>query len=238
MRAIGEDVRLGSGTVVVAPRIVLEDGVTIADGGSVRCDEVFAAGALAAFGPRLELACRRAFVGAGLWAGRGIRIGGGGHRDPWATFVIGDLGFIGDEAFVNVGRPVLIGREAFVTMRSVLLTHNVGHSLLEGSRTASPASCSRTGRRSASGRSSYAGCRVGRESIVASNSYVVSDIPAGSLAVGVPARVSRARRAGPLSRPRQVAAARQIVDELARAAGAPRRRDRAARRSTAPTGSR
>ena len=40
---------------------------------------------------------------------RDIRVGGGGHRDPWATFVIGDQGFIGDEAFVNVGRPVLIG---------------------------------------------------------------------------------------------------------------------------------
>ncbi len=51
---VGEGVRLGSGTVVVAPRIVLEDGVTIGDGGSIRCDEVFAAGELAAFGPRLE----------------------------------------------------------------------------------------------------------------------------------------------------------------------------------------
>ncbi|HKI90862.1 MAG TPA: biotin/lipoyl-containing protein, partial [Gaiellaceae bacterium] len=107
---IGAGVRLGRGAVVVAPRIVLEDGVSIADGGSIRCDEIFAAGELAAFGRSFELACRRAFVGAGLWAGGGIRIGGGGHRDPWATFVIGDQGFIGDEAFINVGRPVLIGR--------------------------------------------------------------------------------------------------------------------------------
>ncbi len=59
----------------------------------------------------------------------------------------------------------------------------------------------------------YAGCRIGREAIVASNSYVVSDIHAGSLAVGVPARVAGAasRR---LTRPRQVALARRMLDEL------------------------
>jgi len=211
---LGEGVRFGSGAVVVAPRIVLEDGVTIGDGGSVRCDEVFAAGALAAFGPRLELTCRRAFVGADLWAGRAIRIGGGGHRDPWATFVIGDQGFIGDEAFVNVGRPVLIGREAFVTMRSVLVTHNIGHSLLEGFENRFAGIVLEDRVQVGIGAVVYAGCRVGRDSIVASNSYVVADIPAGSLAVGVPARVVGAS-SRPLSRPRQVAAARRLVDDLA-----------------------
>src|SRR5206468_8795402 len=59
----------------------------------------------------------------------------------------------------------------------------------------------------------YAGCRIGREAIVASNSYVVADVPAGMLAVGVPAKV-----AGPASRAvpraRQVSLARRILDEL------------------------
>ena len=215
---VGEGVRLGNGTVVVAPRIVLEDGVSIGDGGSVRCDEVFAAGELAAFGPRLEVACRRAFVGAGLWAGREIRIGGGGHRDPWATFVIGEQGFIGDAAFINVGRPVLIGREAFVTMRSVLVTHNIGHSPLEGFENRFAGIVLEDRVQVGIGAVVYAGCRIGRESIVASNSYVVADISAGSLAVGVPARVAGAS-SRPLSRPRQVAAAQRIVDDLAELLG-------------------
>ena len=82
--------------------------------------------------PDLELRCRRAFLGSGIWGGRSVRIGGGGHRDPWATLAVGDLAFVGDEAFVNVCRPVLIGREVFLTMRSLIVTHNIGHSLLEG----------------------------------------------------------------------------------------------------------
>ena len=45
---------------------------------------------------------------------------------------VGDLAFIGDESFVNVCRPVLIGREVFLTMRAMIVTHNIGHSVLEG----------------------------------------------------------------------------------------------------------
>ncbi len=50
---IGEGVTLGRGAIVVAPRIVLEDGVSIGDGGDVRCEEVFAAGELSSFGRAL-----------------------------------------------------------------------------------------------------------------------------------------------------------------------------------------
>src|SRR4029453_7125061 len=50
--AIGDGVRLGERTILVAPRIVLETGVEIAADGLVRCDEVFAVGALTSFGAR------------------------------------------------------------------------------------------------------------------------------------------------------------------------------------------
>ena len=99
---------------------------------TVVCEEVVAIGELSQFGADLELRCRRAFLGAGIWGGRSVRFGGGGHRDPWATLAVGDLAFVGDEAFVNVCRPVLIGREVFLTMRSMIVTHNIGHSVLEG----------------------------------------------------------------------------------------------------------
>jgi acetyltransferase-like isoleucine patch superfamily enzyme len=210
---IGEDVVLGRGVAIVAPRIVLEDGVRIEDGGRVECAEVFAAGALARFGPGLRLACRRAYVGAGLWGGARMVVGGGGHRDPWATFVVGDDAFIGDEAFVNVCRPVLIGAEAFVTMRSMIITHNIGHSIFEGFENRFAGVVVEDRAQVGLGAVVYAGCRIGREAIVASNSYVVSDIPPGALAIGVPARaVGAASR--PVPRQRQGALALQMLDEL------------------------
>jgi acetyltransferase-like isoleucine patch superfamily enzyme len=210
---IGDGVHLGRGTVVVAPRLVLEDGVRIEDGGRVQCAEVFAVGALARFGHSLQLSCRRAWIGGGVWAGVKLVIGGGGHRDPRATFVLGDDAFLGDEAFVNVARPVLLGAETFTTMRSMLVTHNIGHSVLEGFENRFAGIVVEDRAQVGLGAIVYAGCRIGREAIVASNSYVVSDVPAAMLAVGVPARVA-GPASRPVPRPRQVALVRRMLHEL------------------------
>ncbi len=210
---VGADVELGARTLVVSPQIVIGDGVTIGDGALVRCHEIFAAGALTQFGAGFELTCRRAYFGENGYIGRGARIGGGGNRDPWATFAAGDLVFIGEEAFVNPCRPVLIGREVFLTMRSVIVTHNVGHSLLEGFENRFAPVVLEDRSQIGIGTIVYAGCRVGREAIVASNSYVVSDIPAGKLAAGVPARVTGSAF-HPLSRERQGRLLERMIDEL------------------------
>jgi acetyltransferase-like isoleucine patch superfamily enzyme len=211
--SIGEGVVLGAGTTIVAPRIVLEDGVEIGAHSIVRCEELFAAGEIAWFGESLKLTCRRAFIGAGTWIAANVQIGGGGHRDPWATFVIGELGFMGGEAFVNVCRPVVVGREAFLTMRSVLLTHNIGHSVLEGFENRFAGVVLEDRAQIGVGAVVYAGCRIGREAIVVSNSYVVNDIQEGVLAGGVPARpIGHASR--PPARSRQLEFARRTVDDL------------------------
>jgi acetyltransferase-like isoleucine patch superfamily enzyme len=210
---VGEDVVLGDGVSIDAERIVLGEGVRIGDGATIRCDEVFAAGALTLLGDELHLRCRRAFLGSNIWSDRGIRIGGGGSGDPWATLVIGDLAYLGAEAFVNVCRPVLIGREVFLTQRSMLLTHNVGHSVLEGFENRFAPVVLEDRSQIGLGTVVYAGCRVGRDAIVASNSYVVSDIPPGKLAIGVPARVSGPSYR-PLSPARRSELARRMFDEL------------------------
>ncbi len=210
---VGDEVVLGEGALVVAPRIVIEDGVRLGLGATVRCDEVVAIGALTQFGANLELLCRRAFVGAGVWGGRSVRFGGGGHRDPWAVLTVGDLAFVGDEAFVNVCRPVLIGREVFLTMRSMIVTHNIGHSVLEGFENRFAPVILEDRSQVGLGTVVYAGCRVGAEAIVASNSYVVGDIPPGAFAIGVPAKVtgSASHR---LSRTRQEELGRRMIDDL------------------------
>jgi len=210
---IGEDVDLGEGTLVVAPRVVIEDGVRIGPRGTVVCEEVVAIGELSQFGADLELRCRRAFLGAGIWAGRSIRFGGGGHRDPWATLSVGDLAFVGDEAFVNVCRPVLIGREVYLTMRSIIVTHNIGHSVLEGFENRFAPVVLEDRSQVGLGAVLYAGCRIGAEAIVASNSYVVGDIPAGAFAIGVPAKVTGSS-SHKLSDSRRLEIARRMIDEL------------------------
>ena len=210
---VGDDVELGEGSLVVAPRIVISDAVTLGPRATIVCEEAFAIGAVSQFGADLELRTRRAFLGAGIWGGRSVRIGGGGHRDPWATLAIGDLAFIGDEAFVNVCRPVLIGREVFLTMRSLIVTHNIGHSVLEGFENRFAPVVLEDRSQVGLGAVLYAGSRIGAEAIVASNSYVVGEIPAGSFAIGVPAKAtgSSSHR---LSDTRRLELARRMVDDL------------------------
>ena len=210
---IGEGVVLGEGSLVAAPQIVIEDGVEIGSRATIRCEEVVAIGESSQFGVDLELLCRRAFLGAGIWAGKSIRFGGGGHRDPWAVLTVGDLAFVGDEAFVNVCRPVLIGREVFLTMRSLIVTHNVGHSLLEGFENRFAPVVLEDRAQVGLGAVIYAGCRIGAEAIVASNSYVTGDIPAGAFAIGVPAKVTGSS-SHKVSRTRQMELARRMIDEL------------------------
>jgi acetyltransferase-like isoleucine patch superfamily enzyme len=210
---IGDGVDLGDGSLVVSPRLVIDDGVRLGPGATIVCGEVFAAGALTQFGADLELRCRRAFLGAGIWGGRSVRIGGGGHRDPWATLTIGDLAFLGDEAFVNVCRPVLIGREVFLTMRSLIVTHNIGHSVLEGFENRFAPVVLEDRSQVGLGAVLYAGARIGAEAIVASNSYVVGEIPAGAFAIGVPAKATGSAR-HTLSDARRRDLARRFIDDL------------------------
>jgi acetyltransferase-like isoleucine patch superfamily enzyme len=210
---VGDGVVLGEDSVVIAPQVVLEDGVRIGPRANVRCEEIVAIGELSQFGPDLELLCRRAFVGRGIWAGRSIRFGGGGHRDPWAVLALGDLTFVGDEAFVNVCRPVLLGREVFLTMRSMIVTHNIGHSVLEGFENRFAPVVVEDRAQIGLGAVVYAGCRIGAEAIVASSSYVTGDIPAGSFAIGVPAKATGKARHEP-SRGRQVELGRKLIDDL------------------------
>ena len=210
---IGEGVDLGEGSLVLAPRLVVEDGVRLGPRATIVCEEAFAAGALTQFGPDLELRCRRAFLGAGIWGGRSVRIGGGGHRDPWATLTIGDLAFVGDEAFVNVSRPVLIGREVFLTMRSLIVTHNVGHSVLEGFENRFAPVVLEDRSQVGLGAVLYAGARIGAEAIVASNSYVVGEIPAGAFAIGVPAKATGSSK-HKLSDARRLELAHRFIDDL------------------------
>jgi acetyltransferase-like isoleucine patch superfamily enzyme len=210
---IGEGVDLGAGSLVLAPRLVIEDGVRFGARATIVCEEAFAAGELTQFGPDLELRCRRAFLGAGIWGGRSVRIGGGGHRDPWATLAIGDLAFVGDEAFVNVCRTVLIGREVFLTMRSLIVTHNIGHSMLEGFENRFAPVVLEDRSQVGLGAVLYAGARVGAEAIVASNSYVVGEIPAGAFAIGVPAKATGSSK-HKVSDARRFELARRFIDDL------------------------
>jgi hypothetical protein len=98
-------------------------------------------------------------------------------------------------------------------MRSLIVTHNIGHSALEGFENRFAPVVLEDRSQVGLGAVVYAGCRIGAEAIVASSSYVTSDVPASSFAIGVPAKVTGSSR-HQLSRPRQIELARRMIDDL------------------------
>jgi len=209
---IGEGTTLGANTVILAPRIVLGPRVRIAENSSIDCRERFAAGQYTTFQGGLTVKGGTVAIGENVYAGARIQIGGGGHGDPWSLLCVGDSSFLGDDLFINICRPVLIGKEVFLTQRSILVTHNVGHSVLEGYENRFAPIVLEDYSQIGMNSTVYAGTVVGRGAIVASNSYVISSIPAGKLAMGVPAKAVR-DAARTLSRERQLQIAEGMVQQ-------------------------
>jgi acetyltransferase-like isoleucine patch superfamily enzyme len=209
---VGNGVLLGDGAVVIAPQIVIGDRVHIGENSLVQCRERFLAGQLTSFRGGLSVRGGVVVLGENVFGGRNVQIGGGGHGDPWSMLSVGNGTYIGDDVFVNICRPVLIGKEVFLTQRSILVTHNIGHSILEGYENRFAPIVLEDYSQVGMNSTIYAGSRIGRGSIVGSNSYVISSIPPGKIAVGVPARVIRdATR--PLDRQRQIEIVHGMVRE-------------------------
>jgi acetyltransferase-like isoleucine patch superfamily enzyme len=208
---IGKNVHIGKGTLIISPCIQLCDGVRIGDESSLILRERITIGDLSSFRAGLSIHGGTAILGANIFAGGHIQIGGGGNGDPWSVLVVGDGTYLGDDLFINTCRPVLIGKEVFLTQRSILVTHNIGHSILEGYENAFAPIVLEDFAQVGMNCTLYAGSRVGHSAIVASNSYVISSIPRGKLAIGVPAVVVR-DAARTTDRKKQL----QIVDTMVR----------------------
>lgn len=208
---VGEGVVLFPGSVAIAPNIAIGARVQIGEGSSIHCRDRFAVGPLTSF-RNVWVRGGTVVIGENIFGGSKVQIGGGGNGDPYSLLCIGDGTYLGDDVFINICRPVLIGKEVFLTQRSILVTHNIGHSILEGyeNRFAPVVleDYSQVGMNS----TIYAGSRIGRGSIVMSNSYVVSSIPPGKLAGGIPARVLR-EATRPLDRKRQLEIVKEMIRE-------------------------
>jgi acetyltransferase-like isoleucine patch superfamily enzyme len=211
--SIGADVLIGEGSQIVAPRIVLGDGVEIGANSDIRCRESFSMGSLTSFRAGLFVRGGIVSMGQNVFAGSRIQIGGGGHADPWSLLCVGDDTFLGDDLFINICRPVVIGKQVFLTQRAMLVAHNVGHSVLEGYENCFEPIVLEDFCQVGMASTLYAGVRIGKSSIVASNSYVISSIPEGKLAIGVPARVVR-DAARSIDRKAQIRIAREMVRDF------------------------
>jgi len=189
--SIGQGVTIGKDSIILAPQIILDDNARVGSASTIMCREKFVLGELSLLGDHMTINIRQTIIGSLLYSRPHIDVGGGGYNDPWAVLIIGDSCYLGESLIINPCRPIVLGKNVFLTMRSILITHNIGHSPLEGFENRFAPIIIEDRAQVGMNSTLYAGIRLGYESIIGSNSYVVNSIPRQKLAMGVPAKVVR-----------------------------------------------
>ncbi|HEY6787296.1 MAG TPA: hypothetical protein VI365_08290 [Trebonia sp.] len=209
---IGERVRIGPGTVIVADDLVLGDGTAVGAGCDLRSSRLeLEPGAQVGDGSRWlvadrarlgtgtvidagsEVTCREFLAGDGTYVGPRLRVGAGGSMEERSVVTIGDGCQIAPDVLINPTEPVMIGDEVGISAQVAIWTHgyHAGHPVRDGHAAAF------AGVEVASGAwlgfrvTLLPGVAVGEGTIVAATSTVTRPLPAGVLAAGVPATVRR-----------------------------------------------
>ncbi len=187
---LGSRVTVGDGTRFAGGKIVLEDGTQIGRNVDIRVTERLVVGKLSNIGDETILRGRRIDLGREFYTNHHAEIGGGSCYERTSSLKVGHWGHMGSYSMINTAMPVTIGDEVGMGRFTNLYTHGAYLSLAEGfpvqfapitlgdrvwlpSATVNP------------------GVTIGHDVVVAAGSVVTKDIPANSLAAGIPAKVIR-----------------------------------------------
>ncbi len=197
VRIDGEELVLGAGVEI--DRHVLIRGGRIELGAGVRIEpevSIHVTRALS-LGPHGVIRDRCVIDGVEIAIGRQFRmlpqatIGGGSAFEAHSRLRMGDWCHVGLRSFLNTARAIELGDEVGLGTGTCLYTHGAYPSVLEGK----PAAYGpiRIGDRTwLPGAVVNPACTIGRDCVIGVGSVVTKDIPDGSLAAGVPARVLKA----------------------------------------------
>lgn len=185
----GKNVKIGKNVEITGGgHIRLGDNVTIRDDVKINVTEKLFIGDRSSLGKRFIIRGRDIEIGTELWSGHDCEIGGGSCFEKTSSLRIGYWCHLGNYSFINTARPVTIGNEVGLGIRTALYTHGAYQSILRGfpvefgpitiedncwlpSATVLP------------------NVHIGKNSVIGVGAVVTQDIPPGSLAVGVPTKV-------------------------------------------------
>ncbi|MET9260543.1 DapH/DapD/GlmU-related protein [Amycolatopsis sp. NPDC004079] len=234
---IGQDVRIGAGTVLVADELVLGDGAVVEQGCDLRSARLELAeharvgqgsrwlvaerarlGAGSVVDADAQVQCLELSVGDETYVGQRWRVGGGASMEPRSTVRVGDRCQIAPDVLVNPTEPVVIGDEVGISAQVAIFTHgyHAGHAVRHGHGAAFAGVTVGDGVWLGFRAVLLPGVAVGAGSIVAAAAAVAKPVPASVLAGGVPARVIRRLSPASLDPAERTAAADTAVHEWLR----------------------
>lgn len=212
---IGRNVTIGPAAVIVASNIEIGDGVSIGFGTYLKARKV-QIGRYARIGAATFIDAETITIGEDARINEQVFVGG--VSSPESHLRIGARTILMQHTFINVTRPVTIGDDTGIGGRCSIFTHGSWQNQLDGYPvTFAPVTI---------GSNVWIpwevfimpGVTIGDGATIGARSLVMKDIPAGALAVGSPAKVTRTSEEYPL-RPdhaRQAEMLRGMLGEFAK----------------------
>jgi len=169
-------------------KTVFDDSVSIGDNVTINVTERLVIGDRSAIGDNSVIEGRDIEIGKEFWSGHHCHMGGGSCFEKTSKLRIGYWAHLGNYGMINTARPVVIGNEVGMGIRTSIYTHGAYLSMLYGfpvefgpveigdhvwmpSATVLP------------------NVRIGSNVVVGVGAIVTKDLPSGCLALGVPAKV-------------------------------------------------
>jgi len=183
---VGRGVKFGPGSVVSGEDVQLGDFVEIGALAVVQ-GRIIRMGAHSSIGTMSYVSCRVIEIGEDARIREQVYVGG--PQLPESRFVLGARTIVLQMAYINPTKPVIIGDDTGIGGHTLIFTHGAWLNAFDGY----PADYKPV----TIGSSVWfpwrvfvmPGSTVGNGSVIGANSLVSGDIPAGSLAVGSPAKV-------------------------------------------------
>lgn len=171
-------------------KITFGDDVVIGEGVAINVSEHLVIGDRSHIGDFFKIEGRDIQIGKEFHSGRYCGIGGGSCFEKLSSLRIGDLCHLGDFSFINTARPVVLGDEVGLGQNSKIYTHGAYRSFLEGFPVEFGSVTIESGVW-CPGAIILPNVTIGHDTVVGVGSVVTKSLPAGCLAVGVPAKVIR-----------------------------------------------
>lgn len=185
---VGKRSEIGRETLIKGGMIEFGRRVRIKAGATVHVTRVLKIGDFSTVHEETVIEGVDVVMGRQLWMLPHARIGGGSAFEPHSRLRIGDWCHLGMYSFINTARPVVIGDEVGLGMRTALYTHGAYGNFLDGFPCAFGEI--RIGSRSwLPGAIVNPGVTIGADVVVGVGSVVTKDVSDGSLVMGAPARV-------------------------------------------------
>jgi acetyltransferase-like isoleucine patch superfamily enzyme len=210
---IGVDVKMGVGSVIVADEVEIGDGSSIGFGTYLRARRV-KIGRFARVGSVSFFDAETIEIGEDAKISEQVFVGG--LSSPESHFHLGARTTLMQHTFINVARPVFIGDDTGVGGKCTIFTHGSWQNMLDGYPVAfAPVTI---------GNNVWIpwqvfimpGVRIGDGATIGAGALVTSDVPASSLAVGVPAKILKTAEQYPVKpdQEHRRLMLRQMLDEF------------------------